>query len=67
MIINTELEQLAEELANDAKDGGYSTIIIRPENNSLKAQLTQSDYCELKKLLAILAPELNIEYQDGLE
>ena len=63
MIIKTELESLAEELANDAKVGGYSSIIIRPETNSPKTQLSYSDFIELKKILSTLSPELNVEFR----
>jgi rRNA maturation protein Rpf1 len=59
----SELKQLAEELATDAKAGKYETIIITAEDKTTKTQLTLSDFEEIKKMRSELVPNITVEYK----
>jgi len=63
VITQKDLELFANELASDAKEYNYKSIIINSENNPRKDQLTCSDFETLKYFLNLQAPDVKVEYQ----
>ena len=63
VITQKDLELFANELASDAKEYNYKSIIINSENNLRKDQLTYSDFETLKYFLNLQAPDVKVEYQ----
>ena len=58
---NQEIESLAVDLANDAKDSGLKCIIIYSEGNAQSISRVDFDY--LRKRLSALLPDLSVVYQ----
>jgi diacylglycerol kinase family enzyme len=58
---NHAIENLAQDLANDAKKNGIKRIVINSEGEAYS--LSPYDFEMLKKRLHVLLPEVAVEYQ----
>jgi hypothetical protein len=63
VITHKDLEIFANELASDAQEYDYKSIIINLENIPLEDQLTNSDFETLKYFLSLQAPSVTVKSQ----
>jgi diacylglycerol kinase family enzyme len=60
---NHEIESLAQDLANDAKESGVNRIVINSEGEAYS--LSPYAFEVLKKRLHVLLPDVAVEYQQS--